>query len=465
MSDTLYFSNTKGTAPIRLDKPVTISIVKEGIYPTEPTEALSVTLYLYLVATYSAVPYRITCTSQHMTGSIDYVPDAETAGGAFIGIPLVADATWRMQSITDVQITVTSADGRAEPRNLYIGIPGIGYAYNVRMGVLWQYATRPQPPTTVSSPLLPQKDSSDPFDRYVRLSWSGIRPAYDSSSSDFGRIRGAIVQRATTPDGPWTTLATTTSWDQTFGGYDDRDFEIGRKYWYRIIVRAQNTNNNSAPSKATASIGSDLIDNYIAAPCGRGCTYNPRPRILFRAGYPSYSQGITIDPTMQRGDNPDWITPGYMDKGTTVIFQKKTDATDGAKTSSVYWETPGSGTGYFPIYYTKATAEWTDPVLTSRMPIKAAHINELRAAYDNVCDYYQTDRTAWGDTIVAGKTLVQRWPEHVKAIQQTAARIANRVNTWGSSDATLHIVLPTFKDTARPNAAAIMQLREILTML
>ena len=335
------------------------------------------------------------------------------------------------------------------------------------MAVNYQSATKPQPPTTISSPLLPQKDSYDPTDRYINITWSGIRNAYDHAGSAAGRIRAAYVQRTTDPiNGTWTTITDTAgNWDTTTGNYQDRSFEAGRKYWYRVIVKAQNTSYNSQPSASTASIGSDSIDNYIAAPCGRGCTYNPRPRILFRAGNPSYGQGITIDPTMQRGDNTDWLTPGYIEKSKTVIFQKKTGATDGTKSSSVYWETPSAGTGYFPIYYVKATASWTDPNLTSRMPIKAAHINELRAAYDNVCDYYQTDRTVWGDPIVAGKTLVQRWSEHVKAIQQTATRIANRVNTWGSSDATLHIILPTFVDATRPNDAAIMQLREILTTL
>ena len=95
MSDTIYFSNTKGSAPLSLGQTATISITKESGYPTEPTEALSVTLSLYLVATYSSVPYRITCVSQHMSGSLDYVPDANTIDGAFVSIPLQADATWR----------------------------------------------------------------------------------------------------------------------------------------------------------------------------------------------------------------------------------------------------------------------------------------------------------------------------------------------------------------------------------
>ena len=463
MSDTFYLTAAPPAAPVRLNVPLVLEFTHSE-WPTEPTEPVAISLQIYLSTTYACVPYRVTVTGSHMSGSLDVVQNAANEDGAFWTIPLTTDPSFRIRSNTSVTVRVTAPDGRADPRNLFYDIPAETYA--ARIVYEWQSQANASPPTTVTVGDWTQENPYNPGDRYNSITWTGARGGATTDAN----VRGYNVFRSDTPNGTYTKINSDVI-AANYPWYNDNTYTPGHKYWYRATSIANNALYHSGLSlRSNGCIASDKYNAYVAAPCYRGRTYNPRPRFLLRAPLHSPETDAPnngVDFT--KANNSAWVSSYLtLQPGRKYLGQMVSDVTDGAHTFSISYQPAVSGKfipGSFLCGYTKATPVWTDPDLAAGMPIKAAHISEIRTCLDNLCDYYEIDRTVWGDAVSAGRTPTLLWPEHVAALQATVQRIADRINAWDTEDATRNVVLPAFADTTRPNAAAIRQLRELIVQL
>ena len=297
-------------------------------------------------------------------------------------------------------------------------------------------------PTSVSSPAL-----ATPADG-VEISWSGATAGTNVS------IAGYSVYRSTSADGTYTKIA-----DPASSPYTDTNVSGGNTYYYKVLTRGSTAGYDSGLSTVYSSTKVNAIPT---APTLRGngkTIYCPRPRVLATAGADSDGDNLTISAS------------GYSSSSNTVassgkfILRKNANGS-GEQSVTVTNTDPNNGENSATITFEIEEATWTDaPIVAGTTIIKAAHINELRDVLDDICDYYGITPTSWETEIIAGVTPDINWPAHVYEIQQTITRIANYVNSWDTESAGNRIVLPAFLPIARPNAAAINQLREIITLL
>lgn len=277
------------------------------------------------------------------------------------------------------------------------------------------------------------------------LSWNMPSP------SNYGVLQYFEVEATDQADGTVTTYTTnSTSLNVTapqWPGYSKQfrvravaDVAAANSDWSSYVY----LQSASGPSTATIFTG--------------GKIYNPRPRVLLETG--SSSSAVTI--------YADGFTTSRVRAGSwqQVVLQKNTDADPGETEIRVYiTDSYGSEIEtHTTIDYQPIT--WTDdPIIPGETRIKAVHILELRAALDVVCDYYGLDRTEWMGEIIAGYTPFTLWPTHAAELQQTVLRIANHINTYDPYNAINDVILPALASVTVANAAAMNQLRQIITML
>lgn len=114
--------------------------------------------------------------------------------------------------------------------------------------------------------------------------------------------------------------------------------------------------------------------------------------------------------------------------------------------------------------FTVATPTWTDSTL-SGVPIKAAHINELRNCVDNIYAYYGLTAPTWTDTITSGV--------HIKAVHITELRAAieavrayvNGFDSGTSKDISAFTRTDSTLTNKRIKAVHITEIRSAITKL
>lgn len=314
---------------------------------------------------------------------------------------------------------------------------GVSAASN-GMAVYYGWCT---PPTVVSAPALATPASG------VTISWSG------ATAGQNVWIAGYHVHRCETIDGTYDLIGVSHS-----ESYTDTAVTGGHTYYYKIQTIANVSEYSSGYSNPT---NGTKVNALPSAPTivSTGTIYNPRPRILIIAGSDADGDQLTI------------VASGYtastnpVQSGARVILRKSAD-TSGVQTIGIVNTDPNGGSAGANGSITVGSVAWTDdPIVAGTTQIKAAHMNEIRTALDNVCDYYGINRTAWAEPIIAGQTPDINWPAHVAEIRQTIQRIADFVNSWDAGSATHRIFLPAMKTTLRPSAEIMNQLREIITLL
>lgn len=295
-------------------------------------------------------------------------------------------------------------------------------------------------PTTVNAPTLATPDG-------VTVTWSGASAGTNVSIASYE------IYRATEAEGSYAKVGTATG--QT---YTDTSVSGGNTYYYKIKTIANVAGYDSGLSNATTGT---KVNAVPGAPTVRtdGTIYNRRPRILVTAGTDTDGDALTIGATGYTASSSPVASEGK------AILRKSVETT-GAQTVTVVNTDPNAGTASTETTFTVGTLTWTDdPIIAGTTQLKAAHMNEIRAALDNVCDYYGLNRTAWAEEIIAGVTPDINWPAHVAEIRQTITRVANFVNSWDTESATHRIVLPAMKTALRPSAEVMNQLRDMILLL
>jgi len=203
----------------------------------------------------------------------------------------------------------------------------------------------------------------------------------------------------------------------------------------------------------------DLTINY---PQTGKTIHNSRPRFLVTLGADpeSHMQVITADGyTASRASN--------LAAGAKVILRRTNDATSGtvsvsAKAADVH----GLETSAVTRSTTYAAPNYTDTIEKGAAKIKAAHMTELRTMVNTIREYYGLSTVVWNEAIVAGVTKSRNWKAHITELRGAINDVVALINAWDELSSTNRVPAFTWTTiTEKPNAAAMNQLREVITWL
>ena len=445
-------------APVRMGETLTLTISSTSSSPAYTAFGVqSITARLYLGTTASQCKYRIKVETAGASGQLDYMFDPSDTGGVWVEVPLTWSTAFSMLGLSTMNVSVTVPGALGDARDVSM-LPTSGTVgnYGGYLVCMYDRSYKTQPPTRIEAGYVPDANQSG-----IVVNWYGHKAGYSEPIDAF------IIQRMAADVGTWETVATSAAWTPS---YVDQITTLGRKYFYRVMCDADNGQSSAWSEPTTGSYAilsdSDGFGPMCVASQGRGCSYNQTPRLLLRLPWRRNVQGWNV----LRGDadNDAWnFAAGRYDPEAYLVCKKRQAVSDGAHTTEFQF-TLDINLGQLKtgtIRYTTETPVWTNDPVEPNTPVRAVHIMELREALDNVCLYYEMPLTDWGDPLIAGQSPGTNWTDHMRALQETVQRIADRVNAFGVSGAAYNIVLPAFVDISRPNAAAINQLRSIITTL
>lgn len=308
---------------------------------------------------------------------------------------------------------------------------------------LYAYGS-PTPPTLVTvSNARPAPGSQ------VTLSWSG------ASAGAYNAIASYTVYRSTSPDSGYTQLVSgITGTTLTVSAPSDN----ATKYYYKIM--AVGVRSSSALSSAYASLGANAAPSAPTI-VGAGVTHNARPRMLITVG-------ADPDADLQSLAAEGWtLSRNYgLEPGSQVLAQKTAAAQPGQIQFVLQQSDPYGASVSAESSVRFEQIDWTDnPIVSGETAVKAAHINELRSALDDLCECYGIDVTDWGEEIVANVTPDINFPAHVAEITAAVQRVARRINNWDSASAVNNVVLPSIPSVSVPTASVINLLRQCISLL
>jgi hypothetical protein len=287
------------------------------------------------------------------------------------------------------------------------------------------------------------------------LSWSGAQGGTNTSVASYE------VWRATSATGSYSLLAAVSGASLAVIAHATQ----GSSYFYKVKAVSSPAGYTSALSEVYAELVTNTYPDapIIDAPAANKTTYNSRPRLLVTVGEDVNNVSQTIS-----ASGYDVSSPGALVIGKRVVIRKRTALEEaGAQTASVIsTDSLGGASSAASVSFAFAVKAYTDAELVAGLTaVKAAHITELRAVLDDICDYYGIARTVWAHAVVANVTSLLGWVSHVTEIQNTITRVAAYINDWDADTSSLNVTLPAFLTATAPTASVITQLREIVKLL
>lgn len=353
-------------------------------------------------------------------------------------------------------ITGTSATASAPStmgQTYYFKIVAVGTYSNsdlseTAVSVTAQTYTKVSPPTSVSAdPSVTSAEGS------ATLSWSGATGGTNTTVASYQ------IYRSNSADSGYTLLASVS----TTSAAVFAPSAVGTAYYFKIVAVANKSGFNSDLSTAYAMLAVPANPNApIIQGTLSGKSYNARPRVL--AQIPTNS----IETLEQTITAPGWSASrtGCV-QGQKVVMRKDT-AYSSSGSSSVTFSNVDSFGGSASVGVTVVHEEptWTDdPVEAGTTAIKAAHINELREAVDNLRAWYGMTAYSWEEEIVAGVTSAVNWARHAQEIKDQIEAIQTFINDWDSTNAALDVSLPVISTFYAPKADVINKLRQAIMLL
>lgn len=289
------------------------------------------------------------------------------------------------------------------------------------------------------------------------LSWSGAAAGTNNPIASYD------VHRATEAGGAYTKLgnSTTTSFAVTAHATQ------GAVYFYKVVAVGTKSGYNSPLSSASASLKSNTAPSAptIQAPSASGkTTYNPKPRLLVVVGADSDGHQQTVTAP---GYSPS--TAGACAPGKKLVLQRIGALMEAGNVTDTLTSTDALGLASTASRsYTYGPLTFTDSSLVSGItPIKASHINELRAAINSVREYYGLAPVTWASTVAAGITSLAGWKAHIQELREALEGIAAFINGWDTASTTNNVTLPEWIAIPqnKPTAAVVRQLRDVIPLL
>jgi len=202
----------------------------------------------------------------------------------------------------------------------------------------------------------------------------------------------------------------------------------------------------------------------ITAPADNTTIYNSTPRILATVGSDADSHAQTVTAS-------DFTPSSAGDQAVAkkLVLRRTSAYSAGAQSVSI------KATDILNVdssdanrAFTYAVPSWTDGTLTAgTTKIKAAHMNELRTAVNNVRAYYGLAAVSWAQAITAGSTSIGGWKDHVLELRGAIDDIVSLVNGWDTASSTHNIPAISWLaiPTNSPSKAVMDQLRAVIPTL
>ena len=93
-------------------------------------------------------------------------------------------------------------------------------------------------------------------------------------------------------------------------------------------------------------------------------------------------------------------------------------------------------------------------------------MTELRTMVNTIRSYYGLSAVSWAETITAGITKTRNWKAHITELRSAINDVVTIINTWDESSTTNRVpALAWTPISEKPDAAAMNQLREVITWL
>jgi hypothetical protein len=288
-------------------------------------------------------------------------------------------------------------------------------------------------------PTVPTSFIASPASYYntqVTLSWSG-------AVSGTSPIKSYVIQQSTSTDGTnwsaWSTLTTITS-SSTSGSCAVTPSSVdGMRTRYRIAV----VDTLDAVSGYTISNTIQRMSvpetPIVSAPHNNAITYNTTPRFLIKTG--GVSDGrvqrvcVQIDnqPWQDNLNNPErFSVQGNLENGTALIYQAE-PLQPGEHLVTIRCANDAGNSAEVMRSFT-VQPDICESIIASKTTVKAAHMQSIRDAVNNVRRYYGMTPVIWSQSIMPHRTPVRDWPLHVKEIRAALEAIAATINTHDTVD-------------------------------
>ena len=296
----------------------------------------------------------------------------------------------------------------------------------------------------------------------VVISWDAPATTYGlpyTYEIKLGVWNGSIWEFSTPID-----KGTSTSHSWTISGYDR-----GQKLY--VNIRAVNSVGSSD------WVGNGITLNYnqipttptLVFPKSSSTIYNTNPRIGFLYGTDADGQpvlgSVTLDGITKDANDSAWSRTGSQTtaiqtlvKGWTLIPDSYTvtaKINDGLVNSSQTQRT-----------FTVASPNWTDSTIIPKVTtVKATHINELKTAVENVCNYYNLSAPTWTDTIEVGGQIKAIHISELRTAIEAIRTYVNGFDSGTSKDIAAFIWTDSSLANKRIKAVHITELRNAITLL
>lgn len=287
----------------------------------------------------------------------------------------------------------------------------------------------------------------------VTLSWAGASGGTNTSVVSYQ------VYRSSSPNSGYSLLASTTATSIAVTAPS----VTGSAYYYKVKSIASKSGYDSDLSGIYAMLAVPADPKApIIQGAMQGKSYNPRPRVL--------AQIPTNDiPELPQTISASGWTASRVNQvaGAKVVLRKDVPyGASGSSTITFANQDSYGGVKAVNVVVRYQAPSWTDdPIQAGNTAIKAAHMNELRQAIDDIRVWYGMDAYSWQEEIVAGVTSSVNWARHAQEIKEQIEAIQRFVNEWDATNAALDIALPAISSFYAPQAEVINKLRQAVTML
>jgi len=287
----------------------------------------------------------------------------------------------------------------------------------------------------------------------VTLAWTGASGGTNTSVASYQ------VYRSTSRDSGYELLTSTTGTSVSVYAPGT----AGSTYYYKIKAISDKSGFDSDLSSAYGYVSVPLKPNApIINGAVNGKSYNPRPRVL--AQVPT----VTVEGVIQSVLASGWTASRENLEQLQKVVLRKDTAYSQNGTYTVQFVSRDSfnvETGIDVSVKYQAPVWTDDPVTAGTTAIKAAHMNELRQAIDDIRAWYGMPEHEWTEEIVAGVTSSVNWASHAIEIKEQIEAIQSYVNDWDSTNKALDISLPEISTFYAPKADVINNLREAIALL
>lgn len=316
--------------------------------------------------------------------------------------------------------------------------PNSAYYYKVKtIGTISGFdATNPSTvyatlSSQVSTCLAPTSFSSTPslYESTLTVSWSGQAAGTNNPIASYN------IEYQVSNDGSTWGVANSTTSSTTSKALNTSSMEEG----YYLRFRVQSIGTIAGYDSGWSAYSSSYRKNRkplaptIVYPVNGSTTYTTTPYFKVVVAAEPDGQAQTIQYKVGSGS---YITATTVpSSGGTRIFQMPV-LSAGSQTITVR---VGDATGGISSEESRTitvnTTPFTDATLTTATPIKAIHLNEIRARATNMLAYYGLPAVIWADTITARITPIKA--QHITELQNALKSCATAAGTTKSFSTTM----------------------------